>query len=1161
MQGPDRTKITERLLDRAAELETVRHYASAAHLYRELWEMYPGTMSYLFTAGLAACAGDDYPSAIESFGEFLKTSPDHYGARRFMNSALCHARRDAEALEALEREVARYPFAADAWDELGQVRKRLQQFSDAVPCFAEAARITPKNPEPMRCAALCLEAAGRGPEAIAWYGKLAALDPSRDDRRLTLVLALIRLERYDEAIRHCDASPLLHRTPRPEPGRGSVFHDLKDFCSISARKEGDPPGPGLEGAEKDEDERAFARGMENILFRGLEEAGSILRETRHKDLPALGARDMAASFVRVHDYYSRVLEKNPRDICAHIRQGLALMPLGRIDEALACYNKALEIDPWSYPALKEKSVIFHPDTWMSIPGAGSRFSAGGPSDLTDIIHMGRWLALSAHWLDITGDAKATRRWFENLTVQYPENDDLWVVRGLVRKRLFEDLAEAEECFLRALGLNPRNTDAMVEMAGLKSERRDFAGAHSWFDRALATDPASRGAQRGKTRAYLEACQLDKAWACYQEFIRQFPDHTGYFFGPGRSFSRDGAEVDAMGRIGEIMRNQSLHPEAVRLREAANRRPAPPVQVSPPAAAPGKTRGPHQAGSPKTPVPRTIPKADDEDTRYSLEPENPAGLSAMEQHALVLEAGGRREEAIRYYDDQINASPSAIGLRIACILALVRQERYDEAIRYCRAAAGRVAQNPFIQDPGSYSSLTPLSDLEEFCRYQSDITRNPAGPARTDAEEEIGDRVLFRGFSCILAFQFSQVIRLLDATKMKDLPATGAREMEASFLRIAGYFDRRIGRNNRDIVAIIRKGRALDSLGRKDEAQACYNQASRVEDHWVSLGGWEMHRSTHPFIPPALPVKVPGAPASGPDACTDPFRKGRLLALAGRREEALRCLDGLVATDTHPASYWVERGIAVKKNAGRDLYGAIWCYERALAIDPRYMDAMIELGTFYSQMMDFAEAHAWFDRALAIDPSSVPALENKARAYNTAQRYDEAAACYGRCLRQDPSLTYLQHSRDSNAGLARIKPWPRRVIPGLCTAKRYADPLKPPGSPHDIIAGTAFDVHLAEFHNHFLDCGSPGGMNRICRMDYSKYLEDLVKQYPNLARRYVAWSCSYPFISGEALRLVGLIGEALGKLFHDDGPRAMIGERIREIGEKGPDPPAAGPPQH
>jgi tetratricopeptide (TPR) repeat protein len=174
-----------------------------------------------------------------------------------------------------------------------------------------------------------------------------------------------------------------------------------------------------------------------------------------------------------------------------------------------------------------------------------------------------------------------------------------------------------------------------------------------------------------------------------------------------------------------------------------------------------------------------------------------------------------------------------------------------------------------------------------------------------------------------------------------------------------------------------KGISLATLGRREEAISCYDQALALDPRYATA--WS--------------------------------NKGKALAELGRREEAISCYDQALALDPRHAAAWNNKGSALCNLGRRE--EAISCYDQALAIDPRDAAAWDNKGNALADLGRHAEAISCYDQALAVDPRDAVTLNNKGLALADAGRREEAISCHDQALAIDPR----QATAWSNKGLA------------------------------------------------------------------------------------------------------------------------------------------------
>jgi hypothetical protein len=154
-----------------------------------------------------------------------------------------------------------------------------------------------------------------------------------------------------------------------------------------------------------------------------------------------------------------------------------------------------------------------------------------------------------------------------------------------------------------------------------------------------------------------------------------------------------------------------------------------------------------------------------------------------------------------------------------------------------------------------------------------------------------------------------------------------------------------------------KGNSLLTLGRYDDAIACYDKALAIDPGFA--GAWS--------------------------------NKGTSLNNLGRYGEAIPCFDKALAIDPGIAIAWNNKGNSID-NLGR-YEEALVCFDKALAIDPDYRNAWYNKGISLNNLGRHEEALVCYDKALAIDPGFAFAWHNKGISLQKIGRQKEAENCF------------------------------------------------------------------------------------------------------------------------------------------------------------------------
>lgn len=122
----------------------------------------------------------------------------------------------------------------------------------------------------------------------------------------------------------------------------------------------------------------------------------------------------------------------------------------------------------------------------------------------------------------------------------------------------------------------------------------------------------------------------------------------------------------------------------------------------------------------------------------------------------------------------------------------------------------------------------------------------------------------------------------------------------------------------------------------------------------------------------------------------------LLAFPGARKRESR---DAAATRKRESERWFEQGLELEQT-GAPPEDIISAYGRALELDPESSAALVNLGTVYYHLKDWANAERCYMRAIEIDPNYALAQFNLANLYDETGRRREAAERYRAALAAD-----------------------------------------------------------------------------------------------------------------------------------------------------------------
>jgi tetratricopeptide (TPR) repeat protein len=128
-------------------------------------------------------------------------------------------------------------------------------------------------------------------------------------------------------------------------------------------------------------------------------------------------------------------------------------------------------------------------------------------------------------------------------------------------------------------------------------------------------------------------------------------------------------------------------------------------------------------------------------------------------------------------------------------------------------------------------------------------------------------------------------------------------------------------------------------------------------------------------------------------------KGMSLNSLGRDEEAIYCYDKALELDPRDAGVWSNKGNSL--NILGQPEEAICCYDKALKLDQHDADVWSNKGSTLNSLGRYEEAILCCDKALKLDPNHSDAWTTKGNSLSGLGHDEEAICCYDKALELDP----------------------------------------------------------------------------------------------------------------------------------------------------------------
>lgn len=267
----------------------------------------------LHAQGVAEAKANRWKQALQAFREAARLAPEEPGFNYCKGVALCRFDRFDEAIAAFKEELRVVPDHAPALAEIGTCLARTGRRREGIPYLQDGLRLRPAMPLAQYSLGLALLTENRRAEAIEALSHAIRLDGAYADAYRTRGLAFAMDGQFERSVDDLHVAAAL---------------DSKNYKAILEL--------GVNFGAQARDEQA-ARLFEMAAKAAPDIAlpqyvfGQFLINHRH--------------YERGLDYIRRAIELDPLQAEHHVGLGFGLLGQGRIEEAVAAYRHARELDP------------------------------------------------------------------------------------------------------------------------------------------------------------------------------------------------------------------------------------------------------------------------------------------------------------------------------------------------------------------------------------------------------------------------------------------------------------------------------------------------------------------------------------------------------------------------------------------------------------------------------------------------------------------------------------------------------------------------------------------------------------------------------------------------------------------------------------------------
>ena len=316
---------------RAWAMLDLGNFDEALGLFDQAIEAEPGQLNHVLEKGVATFRMARYEQALEVFDAVLERDPNNITALNNGAKCLVHLDDIEEALAYYRDSLTINPDHPKTWMDAGRAMTKIDAFERALTCFDEALDRDPNNPEIWYQRGVALRASGSQEEGLKAFNRAISLSKDNHFEALRDRGALLRA-----LGKHSDASDSLQQALRLKPGSADVEIELGELL-----------------LELNQASKAFQI-FERIVKRERDQAAAWDGKGRAfiaMGEPAHGAlnRGMACMMRNKHEDALTLIDEAISHKQAYpeawSNKGVVLNRMGRFEEAVECYKKALEYDP------------------------------------------------------------------------------------------------------------------------------------------------------------------------------------------------------------------------------------------------------------------------------------------------------------------------------------------------------------------------------------------------------------------------------------------------------------------------------------------------------------------------------------------------------------------------------------------------------------------------------------------------------------------------------------------------------------------------------------------------------------------------------------------------------------------------------------------------
>jgi tetratricopeptide (TPR) repeat protein len=610
--------------------------------------------------------------------------------------------------------------------------------------------------------------------------------------------------------------------------------------------------------------------------------------------------------------FKKAVELDPKYASAHDELGYALSQKGQWDEAIACYKQAIKLDPKDAMAHANLGVGLHrKGQWDEAIACFKKAVKLDPKNAMAHANLGVALKNKGRMLHGKGQVDEAIACFKEAITLDPRDSKAHNGLGVALAGKGQT-DEAIACYKKAIALDPNNARVHSNLGAGLLTKGQVDEAIACHKKAIALDPKLADAHSNLGAALAAKGQGDEAIACYKKALEIDPKHVKAHLGLGLGLTAKGQFDEA---IAYCKKAVALDPKDASAHHSIG------------VALKGKGQRDEAVASFKMAL--------------ALDPKN-----ALTHYSLgvALNGKGQGDEAIACYKKAIALDPKLALAHANLGIELAAKGHVDEAIPCLKKALELDPKNVPAHN-GLGLALARKGQWDEaIASYKKAIALDPK---LVKAHINLGAALYGKGQveEAIACFRKAVELDPKDAQAHGDLGAALSKKGQLD--EAITCYKKAIALHPKYALAHFNLGNAIYGKGQVDEAIASWRKAIALD----------------------------------PKLALAHSNLGNALYGKSQVDEAIACWRK--AIELNPKDTRAHNNLALALANKGKVDEAIACYKKAIALDPKNAQAHHGLGLALAYKGQVDEAIACYKKAIAFDPKNATARNNLAEAERLA----------------------------------------------------------------------------------------------------------------------------------------------------------------------------------